>query len=508
MNGDGVAEFTFQVRTSSGTNTLGDPVTWTSLEMRARAGAGYIASGHYALFQPSPQDSVIGPPPITPLVWSDLTSVGTIYDAYIASYRSDGVWWGPFAGLNNQYIGVRFSVSNNFYYGWIRLITGSSGPRIQGWAYVTAPNTGIKAGHVRTGLITTAVVNWPIPPAITRAPQNQTVLVNNTTTLFVTTSGSGPLTFQWNKDGVAIAAATNATLTLRNLQTSDTGVYGVTVSNSLGSANASATLSVIIPPVNWRAQSILWQNTQSGLRGVRLLNWVTNENVVSLSFPEGQLELSAWMGLGNLAPEWDIATAADFNADGQTDVLWQNTRTGQRGFWIMNQITNRQWVALTTAGTQWSIVASGDFNADTKTDIVWQNSRTGQRLVWLMNGTQKASEAVFGTLGSAWQVVGAADFNADGRSDMLFENTSTGQRGSLLTTVTTNGLRWGGWVAFGSLAPQWHIGGTGDFNADGKADIIWENRSSGARGLWIIDSTNRAWVALPAEQKQWQIRNR
>ena len=37
--------------------------------------------------------------------------------------------------------------------------------------------------------------------------------------------------------------------------------------------------------------------------------------------------------------------------------------------------------------TNWKIVGTGDLNADGKTDLVWQNQSTGQLYYWLMNGT-------------------------------------------------------------------------------------------------------------------------
>ena len=47
----------------------------------------------------------------------------------------------------------------------------------------------------------------------------------------------------------------------------------------------------------------------------------------------------------------------------------------------------RYGVSLPTEPTYWSIAGTGDFNGDGKSDIVWQNTSTGQRLIWIMNGT-------------------------------------------------------------------------------------------------------------------------
>jgi hypothetical protein len=34
---------------------------------------------------------------------------------------------------------------------------------------------------------------------------------------------------------------------------------------------------------------------------------------------------------------------------------------------------------------------------------------------------------------------------------------------------------------------SWTIVGTGDFNADGKIDILWRNTSTGTNAIWYMD---------------------
>ena len=37
--------------------------------------------------------------------------------------------------------------------------------------------------------------------------------------------------------------------------------------------------------------------------------------------------------------------------------------------------------------------------------------------------------------------------------------------------------------------PSWEIKGSGDFNGDGKSDIVWQS-SDGTPALWLMDGTN------------------
>ena len=37
--------------------------------------------------------------------------------------------------------------------------------------------------------------------------------------------------------------------------------------------------------------------------------------------------------------------------------------------------------------------------------------------------------------------------------------------------------------------PSWHIQGTGDFNGDGKSDILWQG-DDGTPAIWFMDGMN------------------
>ena len=94
----------------------------------------------------------------------------------------------------------------------------------------------------------------PITPAILVPPASQTATVGQTATFSVATAGSGPFTYQWQRNGVdlvdgsGVSGSTSATLTLLNPELADAGSYTVVVCNSAGSAASSAaTLTVISP---------------------------------------------------------------------------------------------------------------------------------------------------------------------------------------------------------------------------------------------------------------------
>jgi hypothetical protein len=83
-----------------------------------------------------------------------------------------------------------------------------------------------------------------------------------------------------------------------------------------------------------------------------------------------------------------------------------------------------------------------------------------------------------------WGIVGRGDFNGDGKPDILWRNTSNGQN----AVWFMNGATVTGFAVLDSLPDQaWTIAGTGDFNGDGKPDILWKNTTSGQNAVWFMD---------------------
>jgi MBG domain/Immunoglobulin I-set domain len=92
------------------------------------------------------------------------------------------------------------------------------------------------------------VANTVLRPWITLQPVSQTVIVGDSVSFTVAGDGSGPLSYQWRKDGAPIdgnPSALTPTLELVDVTTADAGSYDCIVSNSAGSAtSAAASLTV------------------------------------------------------------------------------------------------------------------------------------------------------------------------------------------------------------------------------------------------------------------------
>lgn len=87
----------------------------------------------------------------------------------------------------------------------------------------------------------------PAVPAITSQSPFQSVQENTNVTLSVTATGNPAVSFQWRKEGVAIAGATNSSLSFPSVSLFDSAFYSVLVSNVAGTVTSSAIVLVVLP---------------------------------------------------------------------------------------------------------------------------------------------------------------------------------------------------------------------------------------------------------------------
>jgi hypothetical protein len=117
------------------------------------------------------------------------------------------------------------------------------------------------------------------------------------------------------------------------------------------------------------------------------------------------------------------------------------------GFWISNEYVSNDpnlvniptgsgvnaWWGTTTAHvivtTPPSVAGVADFNGDGKADVLWRNTN-GALYGWTMNGSQIESSQPITYQGAAvnldasWSSAGTGDFNGDGMADVLWRNTN------------------------------------------------------------------------------------
>ena len=222
---------------------------------------------------------------------------------------------------------------------------------------------------------------------------------------------------------------------------------------------------------------ILWQNTGSSQVDIWLMNGTAISSAGSPATP----------GAG-----WSVVGVGDFNGDGMADLLWQNITSNEILIWLMNGTTIASSGLPGSPGSDWSVQGVGDFNGDGMADILWQSASTGDVVIWFMNGTSIASSLAVASV-PGWMVVGVGDFNGDGMADILWQNQSTGQ--NVIWLMNGTGIMSSG--SPGAPGAPWSVVGVGDFDGDGDADILWQNTATGQLVIWLMNGTSIASSGSP-----------
>jgi hypothetical protein len=146
-------------------------------------------------------------------------------------------------------------------------------------------------GSVTSAAATVTVNPIIIAPAITMAPKSVAVTEGDPVSLSVSASGTAPFTYQWRKDGVDIAGAVSATLSINAAGLSSAGDYDVVVTNASGSATSAAATVTVYPlptvdplliQVDGRVQEV-----QITVTAVPQVSWTATEDADWLRIPSG-----------------------------------------------------------------------------------------------------------------------------------------------------------------------------------------------------------------------------
>jgi hypothetical protein len=101
---------------------------------------------------------------------------------------------------------------------------------------ITASQAGDATYLPATSVSQTLVVS--AAPSIGTQPVGQAFTLGSAVTLSVGAGGTGPLSYQWQFNGVNISGATGATLALTNLSATNAGAYRVVITNAVGTVTS------------------------------------------------------------------------------------------------------------------------------------------------------------------------------------------------------------------------------------------------------------------------------
>lgn len=221
-----------------------------------------------------------------------------------------------------------------------------------------------------------------------------------------------------------------------------------------------------------------------------------------------------WTGYAIPNGQW---FTADFNGDGNTDILHAVHNSDyvhtwfSRGDGTFDVTTFRPWRDYAIPNGVWLI---GDFNADRRADIFHGVLNTDYSHTWFSQGNGTYNVTTFrpwtgyAIPNGLWR---SGDFNDDGRADLLHAVNNSDyvhtwfSQGNGTYNVTT----FRPWVDYAIPNGVWNLG---DFNSDGRADVLHSVQNSDYVHTWFSQgngtynvTTFRPWIGYAIPNGEWLI---
>lgn len=218
----------------------------------------------------------------------------------------------------------------------------------------------------------------------------------------------------------------------------------------------------------------------------QVITWTSNGN--------GTYQVVAYTGAGDTCVKsCGFWVANDVDGDGKTDLTHFTNDSGQVITWLSKGNGTYQLIAFVAGGDTclkscgtWQ---AGDINGDSKGDFIHMTNDSGQVISWISKGDGTYQLIAFTSAGDtclkscgSWQ---SGDFNGDGKTDLIHLANDTGN--ALIWLNKGDGTyQVVAYVASGDTClkscGKWQLG---DINGDGKTDLIHLTNDSGGTIVWL-----------------------
>jgi hypothetical protein len=196
------------------------------------------------------------------------------------------------------------------------------------------------------------------------------------------------------------------------------------------------------------------------------------------------------------------AVAGDFTGDGAGDLVIKSGSDVR--IWAMQGGHVTAEIQLPAAPSGAGVVGTGDYDGNGVADLLWENTSTGALTLWLLNGGAVAATGALdrSSLPAAeeWHVGGSADFNGDGKDDLMLFSREKGE----VEVWTFAGAAVASRTRQAGHKGAWSVASVQDIDGDGKAEIVWVDEFK--RALELRDPSAAAPVALGALASGWRPR--
>jgi hypothetical protein len=130
-----------------------------------------------------------------------------------------------------------------------------------------------------------------------------------------------------------------------------------------------------------------------------------------------------------------------------------------------------------------------DLSGNCTSDLLWINNQTHQFGWWFISPTEDPKGTMYKVISQiisitpGYWIAASGDFNGDGKADLIWTSDNRD-----LYAWINNGS---GFTPkyIGTYPAGWTLVGAADINGDGMDDLIWENQSACEYGYWLMNGT-------------------
>jgi hypothetical protein len=232
-------------------------------------------------------------------------------------------------------------------------------------------------------------------------------------------------------------------------------------------------------------------------------------DVVSVEKDNGLYRYKFGYSDGSGIPSWDQVlsgtgrptrlAAGDFTGDGKADIIAVESEGNGKYRYMLGYGTGAgisNWNQVMSAMSYPHKLAVGDLTGDGKADIVAVESQSNGKYRYMLgkssgsgisSWTQVMSEMAYA------EFMDLGDFNADGKADVVsVENQGNGKFRFMFGI--SNGAGIGSWTQVMSEMAGPYFLNAGDFNADGKADIVSVEADGSGKYRYMLGTSNGAGI--------------
>ncbi len=280
--------------------------------------------------------------------------------------------------------------------------------------------------------------------------------------------------------------------------------------------------------------------------------WHNGNGTAAIWFMDGATPYKQ-SAIGTVDTAWQIAgtsslvqSTGDFDGDGNADMLWRNS-DGSVGIWLMNGTSPKAQVGIGVVDTAWQIAGLGDFDGDGKCRHPLAQERRHRGVVAderndahdpgrLRRDRHRLADRRHRRLRRRRQGRHPVAQERRHRGDVADERHhhegpgryrlrryrladrrrrrlrrrqqgrySLASRNGSLAIWEMNGITPKVQVSLGSVDTSWQVVSTGDYDGDGKGDILWRN-TDGSGAIWQMNGTSpKSQVSIGTVDTTWTI---